>query len=315
MRGFLILDKPAGVTSARILAPLRRSLGHAIKVGHAGTLDPFATGAILALLGDATRLSHLAMGLAKTYDTTIRFGEETDTLDPEGEVVRRSDPGPGAPAELEAALARFVGDVEQEPPVYSAVKVQGTPAYRLARQGRAPELRARTVRIHSIDLLAVDWPEVRIRVHCGAGTYVRSLARDIGARLGHPASLVRLCRTQVGPFGCGEALRFPADASLEKDSLRAALRDPLELVTAAGVPTVVLSAAEALRLARGNPVPAAGRGGAGVVGVVVEGDGPVPSLVGLARSDPPGILRPATIFASERSRLEARGMAPRGGRG
>lgn len=206
--GLALLDKPAGITSFKVLAELKRALGSG-QVGHTGTLDPFATGLLAALTGAATRLAPLFDGLDKTYLAVFTFGLSTDTLDPGGAVVQRAE----APSreELERAADRFRGWIEQRPPEYSAVHVAGKRAYQLAREGRRPELPPRRVCIHRLELLSYDPPELRVEIHCSKGTYVRSLARDLGLEAGSCAYVSRLQRTRVGEFRLEEA-RPPADA-------------------------------------------------------------------------------------------------------
>lgn len=277
--GVVLLDKPAGATSARALEGVR-----ARKAGHAGTLDPFATGLLLALVGDATRLFALATALPKTYRARVRFGRRTDTLDPTGEVVEERDPGPRPPEGLGAAIRSQVGEIHQVPPAFSALKVAGLRAYRLARGGEAPPLDARVVTVHAIDLVAVAWPEVEFDVRCGAGTYVRAIARDVGTALGLPASLAALRRTRVGPFDVVDA-----------DPRR--LLPPRALVEAAGLPVAELAREEGRFLAAGGFVPFARF--EGPCGVAV-GD----LLVGLGRAAG-GTLRPEVVLRSSRRELGA----------
>lgn len=262
VHGAIVLDKPAGVSSAKALTPRKRELPRKTKIGHAGTLDPFATGVLLALVGDATRLSDLAMELPKTYRATVRFGVETSTLDPEGDVVARADPGSAPPAAW--PLERFLGEIEQVPPAFSALKVGGRRAYELARAGRAPDLPARRVRVDRIEVVAdadVAWPGVVFEVACGRGTYIRSLARDLGAAVGLPASLAALRRTAIGPF------------TADQDGT---CHPPIALVRAAGVPEVALDREAARAVAQGRVVPAGDR--TGTVALVWEG-----RLLGLGR--------------------------------
>ena len=204
--GILPLYKPSGISSARILTPLKRVFS-GCKVGHTGTLDPFAEGLLVVLIGSATRISHWFLTLDKRYEAVVRLGAETDTLDPEGEVVRRA---PVAPfAALQGARTSFLGTIEQYPPVYSALKVGGTPMYRLARAGQAVEPKPRRVRIHALTVQPTERDdEVAMDVHCGSGTYIRSLARDIAARAGSAGYCRRLVRTAVGPFRAAEGRRI-----------------------------------------------------------------------------------------------------------
>jgi tRNA pseudouridine55 synthase len=176
------------------------------KAGHAGTLDPAASGVLLVLLGQAVRVSEYLMELLKTYRATVRLGVATDSYDAEGAPTSVADSVDVSMEEVERALAGFVGKIEQTPPAFSAVKVQGQPAYRLARKGAAVALAARPARIYGIKLLASELPDVEIEVECGKGTYIRSLAHDLGQTLGCGAHLASLVRTRVGPFAVESAV-------------------------------------------------------------------------------------------------------------
>ena len=292
--GVLILDKPAGLSSSKALEPLRRAAGRKGKVGHAGTLDPFATGVLLALLGDATRLSDLAMSLAKRYRARVRFGRRTDTLDPEGVVEEEIDPGSAAPPRLEAVLAGFVGEIEQLPPAYSALKVDGRRAYKLAREGRELDLKPRQVRIDRCDLLEAAWPEIEIDLRCGAGTYVRAIARDLGAALDLPAMLVALRRTAIGPFEATEGLSPDA---IDFDRVLPAVR----VCESAGLPTVQATQEDALRFVTGRVIGAPEGAGRGMCAVST------PSLLlGLGEFASDGTVRPFRVFGSAREAIEGR---------
>ncbi|MHC4137056.1 MAG: tRNA pseudouridine(55) synthase TruB [Planctomycetota bacterium] len=287
--GVIVIDKPAGLSSARALTPLKRLAGRGLKVGHAGTLDPFATGVLLGLVGDATRLSDLAMGLPKTYVATVAFGRETDTLDPEGEVTAEQDPG-AARKDLSAVAARFVGEIEQVPPAYSALKVGGRRAYELARVGAPAELEARRVRVHAVDVLDVAWPEVRLRVVCGAGFYVRALARDLGRALALPAHLAALRRTHIGPFTAGVP---PDDVDWER------LVDSKQIIDAAGLAWIDLAPGDARAFAAGRPVRVPDlRPGDAACGVRTDS-----LLVGLGLCAQPGRLQPKVVLSGARAAL------------
>lgn len=309
MHGILVLDKPEGLSSSKALAPFRRL---SLKVGHAGTLDPFASGALLVLLGDGTRLSELAMALPKTYEARVRFGVRTDTLDPEGAVVAEADPGPVPPTELPAVLRRFVGDVEQVPPAFSALKVGGKRAYRLAREGKEPKLAARRVRIDEVTLLEECWPEAVLRVRCGRGTYLRSLARDLGEALGLPASLTALRRTHLGPLAADLGLRLPPETTPEQAEagLAASAFDLTVLTQAARLPELVLDRRDAARFTSGGTVrlpDAPGFRDAERVAVLWPGgEEGVEVLLGLGEPARDGSLRPRTVLASARAALEQR---------
>jgi len=277
----VVLDKAAGISSAKALGGFKDRFK---KVGHAGTLDPFATGVLLVLVGDATRLSNLAMGLKKTYRARVRFGWETDTLDPEGAVVEEVDPGSEPPG-LDEAIGSMVGEVEQLPPAYSALKVDGRRAYKLARAGEQPRLEARMVRIDSMERLAsAVWPEVDLEVVCGAGTYIRAIARDLGRAVGLPASLVSLRRTAIGPFVADEAGRT---------------HPLLSVVLAAGLKVLDVDREQALRFAAGRDLLL--EADAGERWAVRAGA----MLVGLGIADG-ARLKPDAIFSAARRELEQR---------
>ena len=203
-QGILNVDKPEGITSFGVVALVRRGSG-VKKVGHAGTLDPTATGVLLVCVGQAARLSEFMMELPKTYRGTVRLGIATDTYDAEGEVVLEGDAESVDEARLREALAELAGREEQVPPSFSALKVGGTPAHRLARAGRPVALRARRARIDSIELLSFEPPAVELEVRCGKGTYIRTLADDLGKLLGCGAHLRSLRRTAIGPFEVEDA--------------------------------------------------------------------------------------------------------------
>ena len=201
--GLVLLDKPEGISSFRCLATVKRVLGTR-RVGHVGTLDPFATGLLGALTGRATRLAPLLSGLDKGYLATVRFGCETDTLDPEGAVVGEA-PIPELVA-VKAVLPALTGRLRQRPPAYSAVHVAGRRAYDLARRGEAPELPEREVTVAAVEL--VDWqpPDLTVLLTCSAGTYVRSWARDLGVAAASRAYVASLRRLSIGPFSTSESV-------------------------------------------------------------------------------------------------------------
>ena len=212
--GQILLDKPAGITSFSALNGLKRSLGTG-RVGHTGTLDKFATGLLIALIGKYTKVADLFSGLDKCYQGTVVFGSRTDTLDSEGEVIEE---GPVPDLErIREAADRLRGPIDQTPPVYSAVHVGGKRAYRIARAGEEPKLSPRRVTIYRLEIVDYRAPELDIEVECSKGTYVRSLARDLGVLAGSCAYLERLRRTKVGPYEVGEAV--PAPEGIEGETL------------------------------------------------------------------------------------------------
>jgi tRNA pseudouridine55 synthase len=213
LSGVINLDKPAGLTSARLVDRVKRLLPRGTKIGHAGTLDPFATGVLLLLVGKATKSCESLMGARKGYDAVVKLGARTATDDleaPEEPVEGYTIP---TDEQVRAAVARQVGAIEQRPPAFSAMKVGGQRAYKLARQGEAVEIKPRTVQVYSIDVLAYEWPAARLRVECGRGTYIRAIARDLGEALGTGGYLTDLRRTFVGPFH--------ADAAVTLETLQA----------------------------------------------------------------------------------------------
>ena len=204
LTGILNVDKPPGMTSHDVVDEIRRLVGQR-KVGHAGTLDPMATGILLVCLGKATRVAEYLMQGRKRYRATIVLGATTDTYDAEGQFTSSGGKTEFAQAEVESALARFAGSIEQVPPMYSAIKQKGQPLYKLARQGKTVERSPRPVEIYSIDLL--DWtpPTLSIEVTCSPGTYIRSLAHDLGQDLGSGAYLASLVRLASGRFTLQDA--------------------------------------------------------------------------------------------------------------
>jgi len=252
VHGWLVLDKPVGLTSTQALSRVKR-LFNAQKAGHGGTLDPLASGVLPIAFGEATKTVSYAMEGAKRYLFTLRWGQATETDDTEGAVVAESLERPGR-AEIEAALPPFIGEIEQTPPRYSAVKLQGERAYDLARGGVDFELKTRRVEVFGLTLADLpDADHAAFDLHCGKGVYVRSLARDLGERLGCHAHVTALRRTAVGAF--------TEKASISLDSLEALGHSPaafeqlLAIETALDdIPALALSEAEALSLKRGQSV-------------------------------------------------------------
>ncbi|MET0800503.1 MAG: tRNA pseudouridine(55) synthase TruB, partial [Actinomycetota bacterium] len=209
--GLLLVDKPRGITSHDAVAAVRHALGTK-KVGHAGTLDPMATGLLLMGVGRATRLLRFLGDLPKTYEATMRLGVETSTLDADGEVVRRA-PVEVTDDELASAVARLVGGSMQRPPSYSAVKVGGRKLYEAARAGEALEAPPRPIRVDRFEISERRGDDVDLSITCGGGTYVRVLAADVGAALGCGAHLTALRRTRIGPFDVQDAVAPDAPGS------------------------------------------------------------------------------------------------------
>lgn len=253
--GWLVLDKPIGLSSSQAVGAVKRIWREAgrgkPKVGHGGTLDPLATGVLPVALGEATKLTGRMLDSDKAYEFDIRFGIATATDDAEGEVTGRSDKLP-APEEIEAVLSRFTGEIRQRPPAFSALKVAGERAYKLARAGEQVELAERAVAIRSLRLIGgADASTARFAVVCSKGTYVRSLARDIAEALGTVGHVSRLRRTRAGPFGIEQAITLDKLQEFAKDQrLEAAL-----LPLTAGlddIPALTVDPGEAERLKRGQ---------------------------------------------------------------
>jgi tRNA pseudouridine55 synthase len=231
LHGWIILDKPLGFGSTQAVSAVKRALREAgepkTKVGHGGTLDPLASGVLPIALGEATKLAGRMLDATKEYDFTIRFGEETNTLDAEGETVATSPLRP-TPEQAAAILPRFTGLIAQIPPAFSALKIDGKAAYARARSGEAVELKPRQVTIHELRLLGADPGEASLSATVSKGTYIRSLARDIARALGTVGHVSYLRRTRAGPFGLESAisLDFLNELAKARDLTRAVL--PLE---------------------------------------------------------------------------------------
>ncbi|WP_431298028.1 tRNA pseudouridine(55) synthase TruB [Tabrizicola sp. BL-A-41-H6] len=249
--GWLIVDKPAGITSTAVVNKVKWALS-AQKAGHAGTLDPAATGVLAIALGEATKTVPYITDALKCYRFMVTFGAATSTDDAEGEVIQRSDQRP-TDAEIEAALAAFRGDIQQVPPQFSAVKVDGERAYDLAREGEVMDLAARPLWVDSLTLLARPDPDhALLEMVCGKGGYVRSIARDLGQTLGCLGHVQWLRREWSGPFHAKDAVTLDQiDAEAKTDALDARLL-PLELGLA-DLPEFPATPEGAIRLRNGNP--------------------------------------------------------------
>src|SRR5262249_13035051 len=293
--GWVVLDKPIGMTSTHAVSVVKRAFA-AKKAGHAGTLDPLATGVLPIALGEATKTVSFVMDGRKAYRFTVRWGIETDTDDAEGRVVATSQMRPDGAA-IRAALSRFTGQIMQTPPKFSAIKIAGERAYDLAREGEAVSLEPRPVEIDRLDLVAVpDADHAEFEAGCGKGTYVRALARDLGRALGTHGHVVILRRTAVGPFGERHAVSLDALQEMARASPDGVAAANAVLPVAAGLaalPALAVSLADAARLARGQPVLLRGRDAPLLEGwVAISAQG---ALVALAEAGE-GELRPRRIF-------------------
>jgi tRNA pseudouridine55 synthase len=247
--GLLVLDKPGGLTSRAAVDLALRWFPRGTRMGHTGTLDPLATGVLVLCLGRATRLVEYVQDMGKTYQSRFRLGARSDTDDADGTVTPVPEAAAPDAATLAAALTHFVGTIEQVPPAYSAAKVTGRRAYDVARQGGAVDLRARPVRVHGIDVLHYAYPLLDVEVRCGKGTYIRSLARDLGEALACGGLVEVLRRTRVGPFTVEDAVSLDASASEARDGLL-----PMDFAVAE-LPRVELPPREVEQMRRGQAVP------------------------------------------------------------
>jgi len=293
--GAVLVDKPHGLSSNAVLQEIKRTFG-ARKAGHAGTLDPLATGLLIALFGEATKFAAFLLEDDKEYLATVRLGERTSTGDAEGEVLERKPVPEDLPARLPAALAKFTGEIEQVPPMYSALKRDGVPLYALARRGETVERAARRVRIAAIEVLSWTPPALELRVRCSKGTYIRTLAEDLGAALGTVAHLSALRRTGSGRFSIGGAATPEALAALLPPERQERVISLEQLLS--GLPREELDAAAAARFRNGQAV-AASR--AGAVCAVFAPQGVV---LGLGRADSGQRLHPLRLVAASTQEAE-----------
>jgi tRNA pseudouridine55 synthase len=248
MFGFLNIDKPPAVTSRDVVNRVEK-LVRPVKVGHAGTLDPLATGVLVLAMGQATRLVQYVQRLPKTYRGTFLLGRRSDTEDVDGQVVELIDaPTPSLPA-LESAAQQFIGTIQQRPPAYSALKIAGQRAYELARRGQDVDLAPRPVEIYSIEIVRYDYPELELLVRCGSGTYIRTLGRDLAELLGTSAVMSQLRRLAIGPFRVDHAICVTDLGREQIDSRLLSPRLSLE-----GLPSIEVSEMDVQKLLNGLPI-------------------------------------------------------------
>jgi tRNA pseudouridine55 synthase len=306
--GIFNIDKPAGCSSFQVVSLVRRLSG-VRRVGHAGTLDPSATGVLVVCLGQATRLIEYMMEATKVYRAEVRLGITTDTLDATGRILSQADPSNISRRQVEKALAAFVGEIDQVPPMFSALKHDGEPLYRYARAQRQVERRARRVTIHRLQLLAFEPPLATVEVECGKGTYIRALAHDLGQQLGCGAHLAALARLRVGPFTLDDACSLPELEAAFQEGRWQRLLQPADAALPSW-PAVTLSEAQERAVRFGQclaadslePSPAQ----------AIENDqlcraySPQGELVAVLRYDADALLwRPAKVFATAEKAQEA----------
>ncbi len=283
--GFYNIRKPQGPTSHDVVARVRRLLPRKTRVGHAGTLDPFADGVLVVCVGHATRLAEYVQRSPKRYRARIRLGARSTTDDPMGEIVQAPDASAPPEQALREALRRFVGEIEQTPPAHSAVHVDGQRAYKLARRGEAVELPPRLVRVYGVDLMAYAYPHVDVDIRCGSGTYIRSIARDVGEALGVGGYCDALTRTEVGPFHLADAVELDAlDPARDLQPPRMGLAD-LACVTVGSEGEKALTYGQAVRVEGQVPE--------GEIALLSEGG----QLLAIGRKDPGSkAIRPGKVF-------------------
>ena len=292
--GALLLDKPLGLSSNAALQKAKKLLG-ARKAGHAGTLDPLASGLLVVLFGEATKFAGPLLDADKEYVATLKLGERTTTGDAEGEILETR---PVQTAALPAVLERFRGEIRQVPPMHSALKHKGTPLYRLARRGQEVERSPRKVFISTLEAVAQEGDKLVLRVACSKGTYIRTLAEDIGAALGCGAHLSALRRTGSGRFRVEDALTLGSLENLATETRKQSLL-PLPALLE-GLPRAELGAAEEARLRQGQALKISGlRQG---VCAVVRPDG---AVIGLGSADGEGALRPLRLTQAAEKHLKS----------
>ncbi len=295
--GFLIVDKPAGCTSRDVVNRAQRWFPRRTPLGHTGTLDPLATGVLVLAVGTATRLTEYVQHMAKVYRAALLLGAHSDTDDADGSVTPIVVDRPPDETAVRTVLSGFVGEIDQVPPAFSAARVTGRRAYDLARQGQDVELAPRRVRIDAIAVLAYVYPRLEIEVRCGKGTYIRSLARDLGVRLGCGALIEQLRRMRIGSFRVEDALAPSADAATARARLL-----PLEAAVAE-LPKLTLDRPHLARLQQGAALPLDGEP---VIAAAVPREGEVAvfdargKLVLIAAVDcGQGLLQPRKVFLAD----------------
>jgi tRNA pseudouridine55 synthase len=286
--GLLVIDKPAGMTSRDAVDRAANWFPKRTRLGHTGTLDPLATGVLVLCVGTATRLAEYVQRMAKTYQAGLLLGVRSDTDDADGEVHSVEAETPPSTSQVEEALQPFVGSISQVPPAYSAAKTTGRRAYALARRGEEVVLQPREVQVYRIDVHQYVYPRLQIEVHCGKGTYIRSLARDLGNALGCGAIVEALRRTRVGPFDVSVAVGLDATAAEAHARLL-----PLRAAVAE-LRAVILTPDEIAHMRQGKavPAPALAGGGDSETAVVDEAG----NLAAIAQVRQAGLLQPVKVF-------------------
>lgn len=283
MNGLLVIDKPGGMTSRDAVNRVQRWFPRNTKIGHTGTLDPLATGVLVVCVGAATRLADYVQAMGKSYTSRFRLGATSDSDDADGTVTEVPNAAVPTRGDVDAALGRFVGVIDQLPPSVSALKVGGRRAHDLARKGKEVVLAPRPARIDAIRVLGYEWPWLDVEVDCGKGTYIRSIARDLGAALGCGGMVQTLRRTRVGPFLAEKGV------GLEVDPASVKLQPMIEAL--AGMPQVGLSADEVRRVRQGQRIAVPSASGHELALFDEKGE-----LVGIGLCEQ-GEIKPQLVFA------------------
>ncbi len=290
MFGFLNILKPPGPGSYDIIRHVKRCVGRKVKIGHAGTLDPLAEGVLVVCIGQATRLVDMVQSWPKQYATLARLGATSTTDDDEGQINETAVTVPPSADYIEQVVQRFVGVIEQVPPAYSAVKVAGQRAYKMARAGQMPDLAPKKVTIHSLEIVEYEYPRLRLRISCGSGTYIRSLVRDIGAELGVGGYCEKIVREAVGPFNADRAI---GPDQINTDNIEQFVIDPIEALPSEV--RITVTDEQVRELAHGRTIDWPGKfdNSEKLLGAIdTRGN-----LIGLLRPDPAsGKLRPEKVF-------------------
>lgn len=303
MTGVLLVDKPTGITSADVVRRLKRRLGRRTKIGHVGTLDPFASGLLPLCVGEATKVARYLAGDVKVYEGTIELGRETDTLDPTGTVTATAPVPPIEEAQLAAVARRLTGTILQKPPMYSALKRDGVPLYRLARRGEHVERAARAVEIAWLQLRPVGPDRIEMATRCSKGTYVRVLAADVGRALGTVAHLGRLRRLAVGPLGVERAWSLEALETWPDGTPLPVLPIP-EALDGLRREDVSAEELEQLRRGRQEPLGRLAPAAPGTTALLLSGDGGAVAC-GVAETDADGRWRLVRLLNPEAPSLHA----------
>ncbi len=295
MFGLFNINKPVGPTSHGVVARVRQTLGRNVKVGHAGTLDPFASGVLVICTGAATRLASYVQNQPKRYIAEVTLGATSTTDDSEGVISEPTNRTPPDQQRIEELLDSFIGEISQIPPAHSAVHVNGTRAYKIARKGAAPEIPARNVTVHSIDLLKYVYPLLTIDICCGSGTYIRSIARDLGAALGSGGYCSALTRSEVG--------RFTLDDAIGPEEIDPGRHLISPLMALGDMPQIPVDDAEAKMISMGQrPVIDVGRLGSIDLSAETEREVaiiyPAGILLSIARLTPDGEIKPRRVFTT-----------------